>query len=501
MNYLDYSIPKYQSPWGTLKTIPRRLIQKIQNLKNKALGTHDGELENIKVLKGTGTDVVSLDENVIRVTPDTEQRGTLFNEFVENGRNRTIRTAEEYKKLSEDQNATIGDKKIPLKNINLFLGIEDGHIKADSLKNFNDTTTIIPFRNIKKDTPLISSFYLPEPSQPVSEEDFKEAQKTRKRYDDLFPKEPDSTKAYYEIEKRLGRAPAFEELQNLTRRLYLSSHLKDGYTLPENINELIAPLNDEEQIKLKNLPTQIFERTLSHPYHVNDRFINKIKTENTIPIALRNELSGIVHSFMDDKNIHNDSISYSLIYPEKKDIDKYLTYKRMDKAPLQEALKITRKYNDEKRGVPKESAIEGLQVITQEGDTIPVGQYNASILDKKTVLANPQGGMFIADFNNLTQGQLDTVINPYLQQHPSWLYMPDMGAYSLYGLQNGVDPRMQKIAKQYGYDISEKPTYNEYWNQFSERKSEAPYNPQVHYLIGVKKQGGALNYLNYFNNK
>ena len=28
--------------------------------------------------------------------------------------------------------------------------------------------------------------------------------------------------------------------------------------------------------------------------------------------------------------------------------------------------------------------------------------------------------------------------------------MPDMGAYSLYGLQNGIDPKMLKRAKEYG---------------------------------------------------
>ena len=105
--------------------------------------------------------------------------------------------------------------------------------------------------------------------------------------------------------------------------------------------------------------------------------------------------------------------------------------------------------------------------------------------------------MFIADFKNLSQKQLDKQVNPYLKEKPSWLFMPDMGQYSLYGLQNGIDPKMLKRAKEYGFDVNTKPTYSTYWNQFIESESKAPYNPDVHYLVGVKKRGGKLNYLNY----
>ena len=92
------------------------------------------------------------------------------------------------------------------------------------------------------------------------------------------------------------------------------------------------------------------------------------------------------------------------------------------------------------------------------------------------VLGNPKGGMFIADFKNLSQEQLDEQVNPYLKEKPSWLYMPDMGASSLYGLQNGIDPKMLKIAKQYGFDVNTKPTYSDYWNQFPEEETKAPKN-------------------------
>ena len=60
-------------------------------------------------------------------------------------------------------------------------------------------------------------------------------------------------------------------------------------------------------------------------------------------------------------------------------------------------------------------------------------------------------------------------------------------------LQNGIDPKMLKRAKDYGFDVNTKPTYSTYWNQFLERESQAPYNPDEHYLVGVKKQGGSIH--------
>ena len=501
MNYLDYITPKYQSPWGTLKTIPRRLGQKVQYWKNRIFGTHEGELEGIKKLEGEGTDVVSLDQGVLRVTPDTEQRGTLFNEFVENPKNKTIRTASEYKQLQKDKNATVSDRQIPVSNINLFAGIQDGHFVIDSLPNFNDTTTVVPVRNIKKNTPLISSLYLPKQKQQtysISDEDFKEAQKTIDYYNAFYPddlRQIEPTKIYYTVKKRLGRKPTFEELQNLSQRLYFNWLLREKYHMPENINELVAPLNDKEKMRLKDMKG--LQKELNSQMPVLDRFVYMFQTKNKIPELLYT-ITNRSFDFLDRQpanNIHNDSILYSLYNSNKKDINKYIAYRKMDKTPKQNAQDRIDDYYEERQKIP----FEGLQVITPEGDTIPIGNYNASILDKKMVLGNPKGGMFIADFKNLSQEQLDEQVNPYLKEKPSWLFMPDMGAYSLYGLQNGIDPKMLKRAKEYGFDVNTKPTYSTYWNQFTESESKAPYNPDVHYLVGVKKHGGTLNYLNYIN--
>ena len=502
LDYLNYGVPKYQSPWGTLKTIPRRLGQKVQYWKNRIFGTHEGELEGIKKLEGEGTDVVSLDKGVLRVTPDTEQRGTLFNEFVENPENKTIRTASKYKKLKEDENATVSDREIPVSNINLFAGIQDGHFVIDSLPNFNDTTTVIPVRNIKKDTPLISELYLPKsPDYGVSEEDMKRASII---YEDHWKRRPRyrSNNLYYNIEKKLGRKPTFEELQNLAKRWYLShwTYKKEGneYELPEDINSLISPLSEDENTIFSNIATSRHTKLLDQNSIVFDKFLGAFKTQNRIPVLL--SMASNLYIDRDkprnDIDLHNDSILYSLVNPKQKDIDKYMEYKKQDWEPYNKAKSIRDQYFSERKG-PKN--LQGLQVITPEGDTIPIGNYNAGILDKKMVLGNPKGGMFIADFKNLSQQQLDEQVNPYLKENPSWLYMPDMGSYSLYGLQNGIDPKMLKTAKRYGFDVNTKPTYSTYWNQFTESESKAPYNPDVHYLVGVKKRGGKLNYLNYIN--
>jgi hypothetical protein len=39
--------------------------------------------------------------------------------------------------------------------------------------------------------------------------------------------------------------------------------------------------------------------------------------------------------------------------------------------------------------------------------------------------------------------------------------MPDMGAYSLYGLKDGIDPKMKKNTYM---DVTKNPTYKDYWN-------------------------------------
>ena len=99
-----------------------------------------------------GTDIIDLSKNVIRVTPDSEQKTALFNEFIEN-KFPSLHPAEKYQNGEID---VFGDKfRVPTKNIQLYAGIEDGKFKVDSLFNFDKNSIIYPARNIRKDTPQI----------------------------------------------------------------------------------------------------------------------------------------------------------------------------------------------------------------------------------------------------------------------------------------------------------------------------------------------------------
>lgn len=95
-----------------------------------------------------GTDIIDLNKNVIRLGPTTKQATALFNEFVEKDYP-SVRPASDYQ---QGKVKTFGDRfRVPVENISLYAGIEDGHYKVDSLQNFNPQTTIYPARNIKRD--------------------------------------------------------------------------------------------------------------------------------------------------------------------------------------------------------------------------------------------------------------------------------------------------------------------------------------------------------------
>lgn len=114
------------------------------------------------VTTGAGADIIDLHDNVIRLTPESSQSTALFNEFVEN-KYPSVRSAKEYK---DNPDMIVGDRqKFPARNINIFGGIEDGRFRLDSLKNFNDTTTIIPARNIKSGMPKISKINISLPGE------------------------------------------------------------------------------------------------------------------------------------------------------------------------------------------------------------------------------------------------------------------------------------------------------------------------------------------------
>lgn len=79
------------------------------------------------------------------------------------------------------------------------------------------------------------------------------------------------------------------------------------------------------------------------------------------------------------------------------------------------------------------------------GETHPISGYNASILDGKTVLGNPSGGVFVGRMQDISKEQLDA-LNEYLKENPSWIMRTDLGSFDQYRLDN---PSLQGYLKQY----------------------------------------------------
>lgn len=524
-----------------LKTLPRRASQKIIQAYNNITGSNVGELGHKLKLDGPGTDVVSLDKNVIRVTPYTEQRGTLFNEFVEAGDNPTIRTASEYKNLNS--NAVVGDRRMLVKNFNLFAGIENGHWKMDKLENFNDATTVIPVRNIKSNIDPIQELIYGKDNNEYDEKLLKEL--NEEYYKILFSK-PWRKPFYSTFSNGTGDDPRVvpndgsklteAQIENIGKRLFLHDSaltlqdmLNHGQTfstdslqyyydqavLPEYINnsELTTDMINEYIEREKKRIDTVLSQHNNNKLSLNDytkpltkeeqELYNSIKSTEPVKlnyyygdifgfspesIKIHSNLFGVLNDYFHSTGVHNKFNERFLKVYDKKLYD---YKKKVHNANLQLLPKINELHNKKDNNI---------KVVTSQNDTIPVSDYAASIKDKKMILGNPNGGLFVADFNNLSQEQLDSIINPYLKANPSYLFMPDMGSYSMYGLQNGIDPKLNTKASIVfgGYDNSKKPTYNDYWLQFTEDESKAPYDPQKHYLVGVKKSGGVINYLNLF---
>lgn len=524
---------------GTAQSLPRRAQNVLQKWHNQMFNSGKGTLAGIAAVNGPGTDIVLLDKDALRVTPDTEQRGTLFNEFVEKYEP-TIHTAEWYK---DNQHATVSDRYIPVTNFHVFGGLEDGAFKVQPLQAFNDTTTIIPSRNITSGIFPIQEILAEK--QDVSQEDVERSKEIDREIRSLgkYTMAPQrSNGKWYQASSsvtggnpflvpKTGQVLTDEDMYNIGRRLrvydltkqlwdspnfrnstdsavnYFYMYDKDGNwpndvygdyldrqegyiinakramdNMTDNIDDWTKKLSPEEEQIYKLWFDGSAEGTYAPITYGGAFGFNQTHTH--IPQTVRTALDWWDTQKHSAKGIPEHDKKFLAAYDPKflKDVEK---------------LQAVKKYIEQlkKEKVDLLLSTDPISVVTTNNDTIPISQYNASVLDKKTVLGNPNGSMFIADFGNMSYDQLKNIVNPYLKKNPSYLFMPDMGAYSLYGLQNGIDPDMRKHTYM---DITQKPSYTNYWNQFTEKESKEPYDPAVHYLIGVKKQGGKINYLNIF---
>lgn len=95
----------------------------------------------------SGTYVKDLsDSRIERITPETQGlKSILGNSFIEQDNINTIRKAQDFKRAHAD--TLLGDRRVPLRNISLFMGAVDGKLKVDSLRNFKDDNIVIPVWN------------------------------------------------------------------------------------------------------------------------------------------------------------------------------------------------------------------------------------------------------------------------------------------------------------------------------------------------------------------
>lgn len=479
------------------------------------------------VINGPGTDIVKLDKDAIRVTPETEQRGTLFNEFVESEENPTVRTAEWYK-LNQDQ--SVGDRNIPVVNFTYYGGLENGAFKVQPLTQFNDTTTVIPARNLKQEVVPIKEILNPDVNTLISQE---ELEKQENALINEMNGVADKYIPWYETKSwnrvlsnpyvvpNTGEQLSEKEMENISKRLQLYNNFDFSNTdslqyytgdyhntikYDQEKDVIDKAKQDLEEFK-KRLPKyeEAFKKVQKEKLKSIKDFSSELSPEEQMlqqlhfskpykPYSKDVVYGGVLGIGNKHKEVPHEV--YNLINPEL--LMNYVTPIDREFLKLydQRLVDIDNTYSNLNKKLQKvqdkleAGGLDGINVVTTNNDTIPISQYNAAVLDKKAILGNPKGSMFIADFGNMSQDQLVNEVNPYLKENPSVLFMPDMGSFSLYGLQNGVDPEMLKNTYM---DVSQKPTYKQYWNQFTESESKAPYNPDVHYLIGVKKQGGHIH--------
>lgn len=92
---------------------------------------------------------VNLSENAYASTgqPVENANSALFNDFVE-VINPSVFTAQHWRSLPSDYKL-FDRKNVPLQDISLFQGVENGTYKIAPLEHFNDTTTLIPVRTAK----------------------------------------------------------------------------------------------------------------------------------------------------------------------------------------------------------------------------------------------------------------------------------------------------------------------------------------------------------------
>lgn len=342
--------------------------------------------DNVELF-GTGADIIDLHNNAIRLTPDSKQSNALFNEFVES-KYPSVLTAEEYK---SNPNRLVGDmNKFPARNINVFAGIEDGKFKLDSLKNFNNSTTVIPARNIKKGLQKIAKINITnhndESLNQYNQSMFGLMDKLGIHTDEQTLKEGFADGVY-------NRDDVFKWLDDKVSKLY-----PDNLSYDELRKQPLLLAMDK--FKREHTDEYAWDLISNLAWYGGDKDARKI--------------------FEDVRDKHFDNVVKAQPY-----------YNAMDAARA-EAM----------RGGKSETRYT---FIGEDGIEYPISDYKASVLDGKTLLGNENGSYFIGRLQDISQPQLDS-LNSHLAKEPMWLMRTDLGSFDKYRLGN---PSLKDYLTQY----------------------------------------------------
>lgn len=374
---------------GFLGTSTNSLPSQLYRWYSRHLGYQHNSDEQIS---GKGTDIIDLDDNVIRLSPTSNQSTALFNEYVESERP-SVHFASQYQSGNVK---SFGDKfNIPTDNVNLYAGIENGHYKVDSLKNFNPNTVIYPARNIK-------SNLLPITRVNISLDQMRKDQneKLKRRIYNLYAKTPNSQVTTIDLALTYPESnPQLNE--NIRNEINSRYNLaKDAYRSGDYDKVLSITGANTDITPNKRLAKRVL-RQFKNPFGT----INNRTYVKKLPNVIVNDIYG--------KMLKNGSVN------------------ELNGAAINN-------YSN-----PNQDKIYTYTDIL--GNKHPISEYNAQILDNKMIFGNPTGGKFIGRFQDISQSQIDS-LNNWLSKNPSWLVRPDLGSFNQYRLDS---PTLQEYLKQY----------------------------------------------------
>lgn len=382
-------------------------------------------------MTGNGTELVDLSKNVLRANSNTAQENLLFNEYYEL-KTPSIYPAQQYR---DGTVKYVGDQRMGRNRFTIFSGVEDGAFKTGPIEIFNPNTKVYPARNVKARLKPVKSL--------------------------LF-------------EDQNGRLSVMWDRNNRWRQSkdYLTANPHIGLT-----EDLIQSPPD----KLKVLYTDNIENAINNENISTDTFAKLLSDATTSRYhRYANWRSSEVHLLED---LQNTPITPSTNLKEEKiKIRREFTLRMLQNLSSEDTKKLEAfanavtkrtKLEEQVRSLgdymynvmlPLSSGTNMLLYENVDGEIRPISEWGAEILDRKTVLSNPEGGLFISKIANLSPSQYEFV-NNWLAEHPSYLVAPDLGGF--------------------GQTYLEQPTMKQYISQYMECLD--PNNPNL-YVVGTNNK-------------